>query len=145
MQFTMDLTTFLILGFACFRITHLIVADVITAPFRAIFIEEIEEPDATGRMNRLTIPKPPAWRIFFGSLIACPWCMGVWVAILLVLGWYYIPNIVFPIALVFAISGLGIVFEVATRLWTVNSFSPTKEQLQRFEELKKQFYGEKAD
>lgn len=135
----MTMVQFLVLSFACFRITHLIVSDVITAPFRWIFVEEVDEPDKQGRMSHYVFPKMPQWKAIIGTLISCPWCMGVWVGGLLVLGWYYIPNIVFPVALIFAIAGLGSVVETTIRFWTVNTYSPTDAQLEKFEDIKKQF------
>src|SRR5690606_38508877 len=110
----MDAVTFVILGFACFRITHLIVSDEFMSFFRAFFVNEVNERDAQGRWIKLQYPKLPMWRAYIGALISCPWCTGVWVGALLVIGWYLIPDIIFPISLVFAVSGLGVTVEMAT-------------------------------
>jgi len=131
----MDAVTFVILGFACFRITHLIVSDEFMSFFRAFFVNEVNERDAQGRWIKLQYPKLPMWRAYIGALISCPWCTGVWVGALLVIGWYLIPDIIFPISLVFAVSGLGVTVEMATKYWNINSFSPNDEQVRRINEI----------
>lgn len=131
----MDAVTFVILGFACFRITHLIVSDEFMSFFRAFFVNEVNERDARGRWIKLQYPKLPMWRAYIGALISCPWCTGVWVGALLVIGWYLIPDIIFPISLVFAVSGLGVTVEMATKYWNINSFSPNDEQVRRINEI----------
>lgn len=130
-----DAVTFVILGFACFRITHLIVSDEFMSFFRALLVDEVNERDAQGRWIKLQYPKLPMWRAYIGALISCPWCTGVWVGALLVTGWYFIPNIIFPISLVFAVSGLGVTVEMATKYWSINSFSPNDEQVKRINEI----------
>lgn len=134
-EMNIDLVTFVILGFACFRLTHLIVSDEITTFLRAPFVDEVNELDAQGRWTKLQYPKPPLWRGYIGALISCPWCTGIWVAAFIVIGWYNFPNITFPISLVFAISGLGVVVEMASKYWNVNSFSPRSDQVKRINEI----------
>ncbi|MEW9701476.1 DUF1360 domain-containing protein [Paenibacillus sp. SI8] len=141
----MNLTTFIIYALGAFRITHLIISDVITAPLRWMFLEEIEEPDALGRMNKLTIPKLPQWRAFLGMLFACPWCMSFWVSVLMVAGWYWIPQLTFGIALIFALSAVAGTLETVIRYWQVHTYSPTQQQLQKFEDLKQQFFESKPN
>lgn len=131
----MDALTFVVLGIACFRLTHLIVSDEITSFVRAPFVDEVNEPDADGRWIKLQYPRMPLWRGYVGSLISCPWCTGIWVGALLVGGWYIAPGAVFLVAAIFAVSGLGVSVEMATRYWNVNSLSPTDAQVRRINEI----------
>lgn len=135
----LTLVELIVLALGCFRITHLFVYDVITAPLRWIFIEEVEEPDASGRMNRFVYPRLPMWKAFFGMLISCPWCFGFWVAVALVAGWYFFPTVTFIIALIFALSGVAGFLETLIKLWGGQMYMPTKAQLDRMEEMKEQF------
>ncbi|QQE72799.1 DUF1360 domain-containing protein [Brevibacillus composti] len=139
----MSMTTLIVLSLACFRLTHLLISDVITAPIRWIFVEEVEEPDAQGRMNKYVYPKMPAWKAIFGILFSCPWCMGVWVGAALTAGWYYYPSITFAISLIFAISAVAGLLETVTRYWAVHTYSPTQTQLNKFDEIKQQFMDSK--
>lgn len=140
-ELDLNMVQLIVLSLACFRMTHLIVSDVITAPLRWIFVEEVEEPDREGRMSKYVYPRMPHWKALIGTLISCPWCMGFWVGVLLVAGWYWIPTITFWVALVFAISGLGSLAETIVRYWTVQTYSPTDKQLARFEQIKTDFMG----
>ncbi|AEJ40260.1 hypothetical protein TPY_2083 [Sulfobacillus acidophilus TPY] len=123
--------TFVVLGLACFRLTHLIVVEEITTFLRTPFVDAVNERDARGRWIKLQYPKPHRIRGFIGALLSCPWCTGIWVGIALVMGWYTVPHVVFPVALIFAVSGLGVIAEMATQYWNRNSFSPTPEQIAR--------------
>ena len=140
----MESLDFVVLGFACFRLTHLIVADDITSFLRAPFVDEVVEPDAEGRMNKMQYPKMPKWRGYVGALIACPWCMGVWVGGFLVTGWYLAPEVVFFLSAILAVSGLGISLETATKYWSVNSMSPTASQAERVSEVRTLLLGADA-
>lgn len=121
--------TFVILGIATFRLTHLLVFEEITTFLRAPFVDAVNEPDASGRWVKLQYPKPYRLRGFIGALISCPWCTGIWVSTVFVVGWYLFPHIVFPVAVVFAVAGLGVFLEMAAQYWNRNSFSPTTEQV----------------
>lgn len=123
--------TFVILGIACFRLTHLLVAEENTTFLRSPLVDAVNEPDAAGRWIKLQYPKPSRLRGFLGALISCPWCTGIWVSTAFVVGWGLFPHVVFPIAVVFAVAGLGIFLEMATQYWSRNSFSPTPKQVAR--------------
>lgn len=90
---------------ASFRLTRLIVFDQITEFFRRIFLDEVEEKNKEGQTEVFIVPKSGKIRGFFGELISCYWCTGVWVAIFLTLLYYFFPSICEPFILVFAIAG----------------------------------------
>jgi len=96
---------FFLLILASFRLTRLIVFDRITESFRKLFLDEVEEQNNDGQTEVYIVPKSGKISGFFGELISCYWCTGVWVAIFLTLLYYFFPSICGPFVLVFAIAG----------------------------------------
>lgn len=82
-----------VLMLASFRLTHLVVYDSILDPLRA----------------------PLADRPFWGDLIACYWCAGFWVSLLLFVGHMLWPGIFQPVLLVLAIAGGAALLESAAQ------------------------------
>jgi hypothetical protein len=142
LMFDYTLTDVLILGLACFRITHFLTSDTLTMPFRAWLVDERIEPDALGRMVQIPIPKPPAWRGVLGTLITCTWCLGVWVAAGLVVGLRVWKAGTAVVVLVAAVAGAGIVLEMLTLFLKVNSFNPTAAQLAALADARRRILGE---
>jgi hypothetical protein len=128
----MNLALWVIYGFACFRLTHLIVRDDITMFLRAPFVEEEMSLDRDGHVIKLQIPRTDSlWRGYIGVLLSCPWCTSIWAAILLVLGWYLAPRGVLPVVLVLALSGLAMAVEVVTRFLSGRTYRPTEAHIAR--------------
>ena len=100
----------LILGLACFRLTRLLVYDRITAFIRNLFLEEMEEVDQSGQ-KELSVPKKGLIKGFFGELLSCYWCTGVWSAIVVCAFYYLIPFYSEPVILVLAVAGIGAIIE----------------------------------
>lgn len=101
----------LILSLACFRLTRLLVYDRITAFIRNLFLEEMEEVDQSGQKEIYLVPKKGLIKGFFGELLSCYWCTGVWSAIVVCAFYYLIPIYSEPVILVLAIAGLGAIIE----------------------------------
>jgi hypothetical protein len=137
----LSLSEVVVLGLACFRITHLFTSDTITMPLRAWLVDERIEPDALGRMVQIPIPKPPAWRGVVGTLATCTWCLGVWVAGGLYAGLVYWPETTGVVTVIAAIAGLGILVEMLSLYLKVHSFSPTADQLARLKSARDQILG----
>ncbi|WP_409293260.1 DUF1360 domain-containing protein [Peribacillus sp. SCS-37] len=96
-----------LLGLAAFRLTRLLVYDKITSFIRAPFFDEITEKDEQGNDEVYIIPKNAGIRKFFGELLSCYWCTGIWSsAIVLALHFFY-PEIGNPIILILAISAIA--------------------------------------
>lgn len=104
----MTATTLLLLGFACFRLTHLIIADRIAEPLRRWVQHHIARRYPSGGFPRKLAE----------ALIGCPWCSGVWVAAALLVGWYGLPAIAHPLVWLLAVAGVGVSIELATRAWS---------------------------
>ncbi|MDF2681175.1 MAG: sporulation protein [Brevibacillus sp.] len=99
-----------ILVLACFRLTHLIVFDEITKFLRDPFISLIDEKDASGQIIRQMHFKGGKIRSWIGRLLSCYWCVGIWVALVIVLLYLYVPA-AYPIILLLAIAGAAAVIE----------------------------------
>lgn len=62
-------------------------------------------------------PKSTPVKKFFGELLSCYWCTGVWVSTGLVLGFLYLSTLFMPIILIAAIAGLASILESLLQIW----------------------------
>lgn len=68
------------------RITRLITEDTITKPFRDwVARKAYPRPPAHG--SSVSRPAPRAWR-WADKLLACPWCSGFWISLVVVGGYF---------------------------------------------------------
>lgn len=111
---------FLLLALASFRLTRLIVYDKITEFIRNPFIDEIVEVNEAGESETYYVPKKGLIKGFFGELLSCYWCTGVWSSIALSVLFLLQPNIATPIILVLAVAGLGALIETLLQKWLNN-------------------------
>jgi hypothetical protein len=107
---------FLLLGLASFRLTRLIVFDKITEFLRSPFFDEVEQEE-NGVKEIYIVPKKGGIKGWIGELLSCYWCTGVWVSIILVCLYFFIPNWSGPIISVLAVAGLASFFEIAVQNW----------------------------
>ncbi|WP_149453988.1 DUF1360 domain-containing protein [Pasteuria penetrans] len=93
---------------ATFRLTHLIVFDTITEPFRNLFFKVItvKDPDTGQSTSRIEIIGKNSIRRMLGKLLSCHWCTGFWVANGIVLSSLYFPPIQL-LWLIFAVAGIA--------------------------------------
>ena len=110
-----NLLFFLLLSFATFRLTRLIVSDKITELIRKPFLEEIEEVNEKGEIEHFILIKGKGFKGFIGELLSCYWCTGMWCAIGLVSFHYFFPFIGQIVILILAVAGLGGVIETIVR------------------------------
>jgi Protein of unknown function (DUF1360) len=79
-----------LLIFASFRLTRLLVYDRITEFIRRPFHKEVEEVDSEGNTITFIEIKGEGFRYWIGELLSCHWCTGIWcTAILLVIYFYW--------------------------------------------------------
>lgn len=71
----------IVLAFATYRFTRLLVWDDITAWLRRPFIKETEMLEENGEKVLYLEGKGRGLRKWVGSLLSCYWCTGVWVAL----------------------------------------------------------------
>lgn len=110
----------LILALASFRLTRLLVYDKITEFIRRPFFEELEETNKDGEVEIYLVPKKGGIRGFFGNLLSCYWCTGVWSSIILCLLYLFKMSLTLPILLVLAVAGLAALIETAIQNWMEN-------------------------
>lgn len=89
---------FLILGLAVFRLTRLFVFDHITEDIRNYF-GKFEN----GAGKTISV------------LLNCPWCTGIWMALITVFSFYFFPPFSWYAILVIALSGFGTFVDIVSR------------------------------
>ncbi|MGM0836792.1 MAG: DUF1360 domain-containing protein [Bacillota bacterium] len=102
---------FLLLGLASFRLTRLIITDKITSFLRKPFIEEVEEVNGNGETETYVLIKGKGVRGFFGELLSCYWCTGMWVTAGLFFLLYLYPFVGKPVLVILAAAGLAGIIE----------------------------------
>ncbi len=102
------------MGFAAFRMTRLIVYDKITRWFREIFADTVEV-ERNGVVYIEVKPYGRGVRHTIHDLLACPWCIGFWGALIISFAYFVFPwawYIIFFIAL----AGLGSLLQITANL-----------------------------
>ncbi len=98
---------FVIIVLAVFRLTRLFVYDGIMAYLRSCVL--IKEMGATDMSDQATVvytyPKVGLRKIL-ADLLACPWCVGMWLSALVIILFYAVPVSKFFI-LILAVAGLS--------------------------------------
>ncbi len=102
---------FIIFSTAVFRLTRLLVYDQITEWIRSPFIEEYEEKNNEGETEVYLRPKSGGVRGWFGNLLSCYWCTGIWMAIGLFVIRFYLPVVYKPVVIVLAAAGFAAIVE----------------------------------
>lgn len=84
----MDITWmhFIILGLASFRLTRLIVDDLIMEWLRKPFVTIRSYTNEVGEMEEWVEPK--GW---VGEGITCQWCVGIWSSLIIILLYSIVP------------------------------------------------------
>jgi hypothetical protein len=107
----LDIVKIFIIGLAAFRLTRLFVFDKITEFIRKPFFEEISEVDEEGNEIIFYMVKDKGIKHFFGELLSCHWCTGIWVSIGLVILDYFIPVISNFVLMVLCVAAIGSIIE----------------------------------
>lgn len=114
------LLEFLIISLASFRLTRLIVFDKITEWLRAPFFDEEVEVNDDGKEEIYFVPKKGVIKGFFGELLSCYWCTGVWSAIAIYIAYIFWQPIVAPIIIILAVAGVAAIIETFIQRWFQN-------------------------
>lgn len=112
MEALMNITfiEFFIFGLASFRLTRLIVYDKVTEFIRRPFFKEIEEKE-DGQIEIYLVPEETPVKKFFGELLSCYWCTGIWTSAFLVGIYLLSPKIAETILIFLAVAGFASIVE----------------------------------
>lgn len=86
--------------FDCIRQNHRI--------YPKTFYEKERIVDQNGHVDEKSVPASN-----FGYMLNCYWCAGVWCAILIGLGYLFLPRIAIPVIFILAIAGAQAILETA--------------------------------
>jgi hypothetical protein len=102
---------FVLLSLASFRLTHLIVFDNITSFLRKPFHQEITETEENGSTSTYIVIKGTGLKKWFGELLSCYWCTGIWCTVFLYVAWNVWPRGTEPLLIILAIAGCAAIIE----------------------------------
>lgn len=103
---------FFVIALASFRLTRLIVFDTITEFLRAPFLTEEIVINENGEEETYYVPRKGLVRTFFGELVSCIWCTGIWSTAALYLSYLFWPVYAAPFIIIFAIAGGAAIIEI---------------------------------
>ena len=100
----------IMMAFAAFRITRLVVYDKITRWFRELFAKTVVvEKDSVEYVE--VVPYPSGFRHTVYDLLNCPWCIGIWSAAIVVFAYFVYPW-AWSVIFFLAIAGAGSLLQV---------------------------------
>ena len=82
-----------ILVLASFRLTRLIVFDEITSFIRTPFLTVTYQENKAGQLVESIEFKGKGLCYWFGVLLSCHWCVGIWSSLGIVLFYFYFPSL----------------------------------------------------
>jgi|LSQX01.2.fsa_nt_gb hypothetical protein len=108
---------FLLISLASFRLTRLIVFDKITEFLRAPFLKEETLINENGEQEIYYVPRQGLIRTFFGELLSCHWCTGIWSAAAIYAAYLFLPVYATPFIVILAIAGAAAIVETVVDLF----------------------------
>ena len=98
------------MSFAAFRITRLVVYDKIARWFRELFASRREYEEGGVTYVEVT-PYPSGFRHTVYDLLNCPWCIGIWSSAIVVFT-YFVTEWAWSVIFFLAIAGAGSLLQV---------------------------------
>ena len=122
---------FVLLALAAFRITRLVVYDKIARWFRELFADTREFQE-NGILFVEVKPYGTGVRHTLHDLLQCPWCIGVWSA-LIVTFFYFVYPWAWIVILFLAVAGVSSLFQVVANLtgWRAENLKLDAEEKNR--------------
>ncbi len=110
-----------LMSFAAFRVTRLVVYDKITRWFRELFVHTVE----IEKNGEAWVEIRPFKNGFFGTiheLLSCPWCIGFWSALIIAFTYFMYPWAWFVIFFL-ALAGAGSLIQLVANVlgWKAES------------------------
>ncbi len=99
------------MAFAAFRITRLVVYDKITRWFRELFAQK-SEVEKDGITYVEVAPYASGFRHTVYDLLNCPWCIGIWSSAVVIFA-YFVTDWAWSVIFFLAIAGAGSLLQVA--------------------------------
>lgn len=126
---SIPLFDFVLLSLAAFRITRLVVYDKIARWFRELFSDTKEYTEG-GMVFVEVKPYGVGVRHTIHDLLQCPWCIGVWSALIVAFFYFVFPWAWFVI-LFLAVAGVSSLVQVSANLigWRAENLKRTTEIL----------------
>lgn len=106
----LELTDYVLITLASWRLTRLFVYDAVTKWFR----EQFWDAKKVGKGHRLEKPKVGPRRTL-ADLLDCPWCFGVWATATITFFYLITPYAVFPVVLL-ALAGVATFLQLLANL-----------------------------
>jgi hypothetical protein len=103
-----------LLALAAFRITRLIVYDKITRFFREWFVYKYDDV-REGKEVTIILPYQVGLRRTLHDLVNCPWCIGIWGTLIIVVIYYVFP-FGWLITFILAIAGVASFMQMLANL-----------------------------
>lgn len=108
---TFNLTDFVLLSLAIFRLTRLFVYDGVTSWIRDLFLDISEKRGTLVRTKKVAGPE----RII-SDIFSCPWCFSLWGGSVYLTFYLLFPSIMMYVTLIMAFSALATVLQIITNL-----------------------------
>jgi hypothetical protein len=100
----LTLTDLVLLGLATQKLSRLATRSKIMMPVRAPFTQD---PHRTGSGEIEETPRGSGWRKSIGELLTCPFCMGTWISLALLVGVSFEARVTRFVAGIFAVGSLS--------------------------------------
>jgi hypothetical protein len=107
----LNLTDFVLLSLALFRLTRLFVYDQVTQFVRDLFVDITEKKGALERHE-----KPFGLERALSDIFKCPWCFSIWAGSVFVWAYIMFPAIMLYVALILALSGVATYLQLGANL-----------------------------
>lgn len=99
-----ELRDLILLGFATQKLSRLATRSKVMTPFRAPFTRD-PEPAGSGEVEET--PRGTGLRKTIGELVTCPFCIGTWISLALLIGFSWEPRVARFIAGIFAVGSIS--------------------------------------
>jgi len=108
---SLELTEFVLLSLAVFRLTRLFVYDGVTSWLRDLFIDVSEK-----RGTLIRVKKQTGLQRTVSDIFSCPWCFSMWGGSVFIWAYIMFPSVMLYAALVLAISAVATMLQLSANL-----------------------------
>lgn len=113
---TVGVFEFVILSLAAFRLTRMVVYDLIMQWFRDLFSDLEYKQLADGSQETIRNKPTSGPRRTVHELLGCPWCFGLWAAWMVTFLYHLNPELGWFLVLMLAIGGVASLLQIISNL-----------------------------